>query len=83
MMPNVIMGAALWMVQRRERVGFTIERLGELRVVREVFRKDFEDDGTIGAPVRPPKHVAHASGTEGGKISNAPSRTLTAMERTS
>ena len=61
---NVVQRANVWMRERSDSLGFSLEPVTELRVIGDQRRENLDRDGAIEADVARLVHLAHAAGTE-------------------
>ena len=66
LVPHVMEGADVGMVQAGDRLGFALESLLQLRVRRDMLGEDFDGDRAVQAGVAGLVHLAHAASPEGG-----------------
>jgi hypothetical protein len=64
LMTDIMQGANVGMVQRRNGVGFAIKTLLSLGIVREMTWQDFDRDRTVQASVLRSIHLAHTAGAD-------------------
>ena len=61
---NVVQRANVWMRERSDSLGFSLEPVTELRVIGDQRRENLDRDGAIEADVARLVDLAHAAGTE-------------------
>ncbi len=67
LLADVVERADVRMVELRDRAGFAVEPLAELRISGEGFGQDLDGDDAIEARVAGLVDLAHAAGAEGGE----------------
>jgi hypothetical protein len=64
MLPHVVQGADIRVRELRDRTGFAIEPLTELRIGGEHIWEDLDCDRTVESRVARLIHLAHATGAQ-------------------